>query len=157
MLGGDMVIRLKGKWKEGYAIDMHIISSNYVGDNQHGHPIYYTKRTQMGELIYQLKYQGKQNIDDIMDLVKPVLDKWKIKEKVDIVIPIPPSDSRRSVQPVFLIAKEIAKYLDIPISSKVLKKTRSEQLKDIDIDRKSDSIKTQLSKKRILKDVLRYY
>lgn len=28
-----MVIELKGKWKKGYAIDIHIISSTYVGED----------------------------------------------------------------------------------------------------------------------------
>ena len=48
------------KWIEGYAFSVHTLYSIYVGENEFGHPIYDTKRTQMGELVYQLKY--KQNL-----------------------------------------------------------------------------------------------
>lgn len=146
-----MVIRLTGQWKEGYAIDRHTVYSIYLGENDYGHPIYDTKRTEIGELVYQLKYQNKNIINDIMELVKPVLDHWRIKEKVDIVIPIPPSDSSRIFQPVFLISKAIADYLNIPTSTQVLKKTKAEQLKNVSNDKKLDSIKNAIIKEKQFK------
>lgn len=147
-----MVIRLTGQWEEGYAIDRHTVYSIYLGENDYGHPIYDTKRTEIGELVYQFKYQKNKNIvNDIMELVKPVLDQWRIEEKVDIIIPIPPSDSSRNFQPVFLISKAIADYLNIPTSTQVLKKTKTEQLKNVSNDKKLDSIKNAIIKEKQFK------
>ncbi len=144
-----MVIRLTGQWREGYAIDEHTLYSIYLGENDYGYPIYDTKRSEIGELVYQLKYQkNKDIINDIMKLVKPALDQWGIEEKVDIIIPIPPSDSSRNFQPVFLIAKAIANYLNIPTSTQVLKKTKAEQLKNISNEKKLDSIKNSITKEK---------
>ena len=65
---------MRGKWIEGYAIDKHTLHSIYIGENEYGHPMFDTKRSEIGELIYQLKYQEQEKIiSDIMVLVKPVL------------------------------------------------------------------------------------
>jgi len=147
-----MVIELKGKWKKGYAIDKHIISSIYVGEDEYGHPMFDTKRSEIGELVYQLKYQKKKNIiNDIMVLVKPLLDDWQIGAKVDIIIPIPPSDISRAFQPVFIIAQAISDYLNIPMSTQVLKKSKHEQLKNASINEKSDLIKGSITKDKNFK------
>jgi len=147
-----VVIRLTGKWKEGYAIDRHTLSSTYLGENDYGHPMFDTTRSEIGELIYQLKYQKNKNIiNDIMEIVEPVLDQWKIKEKVNIIIPIPPTNSSRSFQPVFLIAEAISDYLNIRMSTQVLKKSKHEQLKDASHDKKLDMIKDSIIKEKNFK------
>lgn len=147
-----MVIKLRGKWTEGYAIDNHTLHSTYVGENEYGHPMFDTKRSEIGELIYQLKYQEqKKIINDIMVLVKPVLDNWQIGAKVDIIIPIPPSDISRTFQPVFLIAEAISDYLNIRMSTQVLKKSKHEQLKNAGINEKSDLIKGSITKDKNFK------
>lgn len=86
-----------------------------------------------------------------MKLVKPVLNQWKIGEKVDIIIPIPPTDSSRKFQPVFLIAEAISDYLNIPMSTQVLKKSKQGQLKNASIDKKLDTIKGSIIKERNFK------
>lgn len=147
-----VVIRLIGKWKEGYAIDKHTISSTYLGEDNYGHPIFDTKRSEIGELIYLLKYQKNINIvNDIMKFVEPVLDKWKIGEKIDIIIPIPPTDSSRNFQPVFLIAKAISDYLNIPMSTQVLEKNKHEQIKNVSYDKKLKAIKDSIIKEKKFK------
>lgn len=144
-----MVIKLRGKWIEGYAIDKHTLHSIYIGENEYGHPMFDTKRSEIGELIYQLKYQEQEKIiSDIMVLVKPVLDNWQIGAKVDIIIPIPPSDISRTFQPVFLIAEAISDYLNIGMSTQVLKKSKHEQLKNVSADKKTGLIKGSIIKDR---------
>jgi hypothetical protein len=48
--------RLQGPWVEGYVLDRHTISSIPTGD-----PYYpcETKRTELGELLFQFKYRNK--------------------------------------------------------------------------------------------------
>lgn len=65
-----------------------------------------------------------------MEMIKDVLDKWKLKEKIDVVIPVPPSNKKRIYQPVFEIAKEIAKYLNKECVIDMLSKESELQIKD---------------------------
>jgi len=39
-----MAIKIKGNWKKGFALDLHTISSEYLGKNEFGHDHYDTKR-----------------------------------------------------------------------------------------------------------------
>ena len=147
-----MAIRLIGNWKEGYAIDNHSISSIYLGEDINGRPMFDTKRSEIGELIYQLKYQKNRNIvSEIMEYVKPVLDQWNIAARLDIIIPIPPTDSNRTFQPVFLIAEAIANYLGLPMSTKVLNKLTQQQLKNVSIENKLDAIHGSITKEKKFK------
>lgn len=65
-----------------------------------------------------------------MDLIKDILDRWNLKEKIDIIIPVPPSNKTREYQPVFEISKEIAKYLGKECKVDVLSKESNLQVKD---------------------------
>lgn len=55
-------IELFGEWDEGYALDQHIQSSEYMGDDPLGKPTFCTQRTPIGELVFQLKYRGKEKM-----------------------------------------------------------------------------------------------
>lgn len=50
--------RIKGKWTLGYALDIHALSSTYLGINEYGHDVFETKRSELGELLLQLKYRS---------------------------------------------------------------------------------------------------
>ena len=65
-----------------------------------------------------------------MDLIKDILDRWNLKEKIDIIIPVPPSNKTREYQHVFEISKEIAKYLGKECKVDVLSKESNLQVKD---------------------------
>ena len=42
------MIKIDGNWKAGYAIDLHTISSVYLGDNPDGQPQFDNERSEMG-------------------------------------------------------------------------------------------------------------
>ena len=52
-----MGYKIENNWKSGIAYDIHTISSTYLGQDEFGHDRYDTKRSEMGELVYQLKYK----------------------------------------------------------------------------------------------------
>ena len=52
---------IPGSWKEGYVLDYHTKSSDFVGYDQYGHPRFDTVRTEVGELLYRLKYRGRED------------------------------------------------------------------------------------------------
>ena len=53
--------KIAGRWIEGVALDLHTISSIYVGVNEHGRDMFDTKRSELGELLVRLKYKGDQS------------------------------------------------------------------------------------------------
>jgi competence protein ComFC len=129
-------IKINGNWNDGYALDKHSISSYPVGINEHGHTEFYTTRTELGDSIYKLKY-NKLNTDekinsvlnDITDTATAfILQNWGIK--IDAIIPMPPSVPR-STQPVFLIARELGKKLNIPVFYNVVERLNSNQIKNL--------------------------
>jgi len=103
--------KIKGNWDNGYALDFHTVSSGYIGDDEYGHPQFETKRTAIGELLYQLKYgQDKSVIESIVTTTGNF-----VREKswpIDLVIPVPAS-RYRSFQPVFALAKRLANNLNV--------------------------------------------
>jgi competence protein ComFC len=99
--------KIRGKWAEGYALDLHTVSSTFVGHDGYGHPQFDTVRSELGELLYKLKYgAGAVAIESIAETVVEFLEeKWPIK--VDLLVPVPPSNTGRKRQPVSEVAKAI--------------------------------------------------
>ncbi len=123
--------RIYGAWDEGVVLDNHMLKSVFLGYNENGKEKFENTRTEIGELIYKFKYQkDKSSLSKIIDLVKDILEKWNLKEKVDIIIPVPPSNKTRDYQPVFEIAREIAKVLDKECKTDILSKESNLQVKD---------------------------
>lgn len=136
-------IRLNGKWKQGYALDVHTLSSEYIGENEFGRPLYNTIRSDMGELIYRLKYKKEDTISEIMEIVIPFLKKWGIIDKIDLIIPIPPSN-QRSKQPVFEICNAIGECFNVKVSYDILKKNTKQQVKGLDLVEKRRTLESSI-------------
>ena len=119
-------MKLAGPWVDGRVLDFHTVSSTWTGDPYH----YDTKRTELGERVYRLKYGGATAlIADIVDTAESFLKEWK--PDIECVVPAPPSRSRNS-QPVVEIAKELAKRLNLPLYEDALvKSVTTPQMKDI--------------------------
>ncbi len=146
--------RLRGAWKEGYALDYHTLSSEYLGVDQWGHDRYDTTRSDIGQLVYELKYQGDiDKADEILKLIAHFLIKWNITNKIDCIIPIPPSKKERKFQPVIEISKVIAAFLNKPLLTNIIEKNSSIQSKDLVSDEK-DKITGSIVKSRTFKKEL---
>ena len=122
-----------GKWQQGFALDLHTLSSVPVGYNEFGHMQFDTKRSEVGELLFKLKFRGDTSVvpELIADAVT-FLKRWC--PPVDIIVPVPPS-GLRAVQPVILLAQGISTELGIPLAQCVTKMRDTPQLKNIyDLD-----------------------
>src|SRR5262249_16961123 len=119
-------MKLPGPWKDGYVLDYHTTSSAWTGDPYR----YDTKRTELGDRVYGLKYGGAAGmVTDIADTVTQFMASWN--PKVDCIVPAPPSRSR-AVQPVAQIARELGARLGLPVREDVLVKAReTPQMKNI--------------------------
>jgi predicted amidophosphoribosyltransferase len=136
--------KLYGNWDTGFALDIHTLNSDYLGQDEHGHDKFKTVRSKMGELVYQLKYQENQSA--VTEIVSIILSSGSFN-KIEAIIPIPPSNLTRKYQPVFIIATELAEKLNKKVYLDALNKTiGSKELKNIeDIQEREQALKNSMS------------
>jgi predicted amidophosphoribosyltransferase len=120
-----------GAWDDGRTLDLHVHSSEFLGYNEYGHPQFETTRTELGELLYRLKYRGDQSaIAPIAQAACDFVLGWN--RRIDVIIPAPPSKDR-AVQPLFQIADELGRLLSLPVDkTSVRKSTATPELKNVD-------------------------
>jgi competence protein ComFC len=121
--------RIVGNWTSGYALDVHTLSSRHLGVNEHGHELFETKRSELGELLYRLKYRADKRaaaeiVATVADFLRPS------RTRFDVIVPVPPS-AARAVQPVIVIAEGVGAALGIPVAACIRKTRRTEQLKGV--------------------------
>jgi len=123
--------KLAGKWTTGYAPDMHTTSSTSLGDDEYGRPQFDTQRSEIGELLYRLKYGSDKSVITVItetaaDFVRK--QKWAI----ELVIPVPPSRVGRAYQPVSALSKALAVQLGVGFCADcVVKVKNTPELKEV--------------------------
>lgn len=116
--------KLSGPWDEGFALDVHTTSSVYLGDDSYGHPRYETTYSEIGELIFRLKYRGEKA--SIAPLCEAACDFVKQRGwQVDMIVGVPPSRPGRRIQPVFLLTDAMGKALGVEVCRDCIKKVKS--------------------------------
>ena len=143
-------IKLRGNWQEGFALDVHTIKSTFIGYDEYGHEVFDTQRSQIGELLYQIKYKAdKTVVDEIVTAASDFLiNDWKIG--VDAIVPVPPSKTNRRIQPVITIAEGISTNLQIPCVGVLVKTKSTPELKNIfDYQRRSELLKNAFDIRRL--------
>lgn len=125
--------RILGKWREGFCLDLHTLSSTFIGYDEFGHPQFETQRSEAGELLYRLKNKSDTSVvPEIVAAVESLLSAWK--PEIDVLVPVPPS-AHRAVQPVSILAAEIGHRLGIPVADCVKRIREIPQLKNVfDLD-----------------------
>lgn len=123
-------VRIPGRWRDGWALDVHTVSSTFIGDDEFGHPQFDTRRSAMGELLYRLKYRADRTvIADIANTAAAFAHDWC--PDAQAFVPVPPS-RERTVQPVLLIGAAIAERLGIEFLNDSVRRARDvPQLKDV--------------------------
>ena len=87
---------VQGAWRLGWTLDVHTTSSEFLGYDPNGHPLFDTIRSPLGELLYQLKYRGQPTAGRIATVMAGFFDnKPKALARIDLVIPMPPSAPAR--------------------------------------------------------------
>jgi len=124
-----MTIIIKGNWEKGLAYDVHTLSSTYLGSDEFGRDRWDNTRSEMGRLVYQLKYKNdKSVVGKIVDLIT---GKIKGIEKFDLIIPIPSTNKTRPFQPVEEIAKELGRRKRIKVINILTKKPGGTEMKNV--------------------------
>ncbi|EPD6091760.1 ComF family protein [Escherichia coli] len=97
---------ITGNWDLGYAMDKHLIKSTYLGDNEYGKPMFQNDRTEVGEAVYQLKYQN--DMDQVDALAQCLLvNAVPLFQNIQLIIPMAASNVRK-IQPVTAITDALA-------------------------------------------------
>lgn len=114
---------INGPWKTGIVLDWHTVASQVIGQNEFGYPIFDNTRSEIGELLYQFKYRNNQNA--LQQIVRAAIGYLgdKVKGKIDVILPVPPSNPARTV--TSQIAQELANGLRVGFSSTALKKAKN--------------------------------
>jgi competence protein ComFC len=122
--------RIRGVWTDGYVLDVHTTGSTFLGHDEYGHPVFDTKRSDAGELLYRLKYRSDSTaLSEIGDVAEGFLREWGIQ--FDGVIAVPPTRNRK-IQPVLQITDEIARRFSVPVLRTAVRKVRdTAELKNI--------------------------
>ncbi len=119
------IIPLKGNSFDGYALELHTIKSTLKADGS-----FETLRTELGELIYKLKYHfDKNSIEPLAQRCANIIK--NTFSNIDVIIPSPPSNLNRPFQPVIELATRISELTQIPIDLDFVKKLPTEQIKTL--------------------------
>lgn len=125
--------KISGNWAEGYTLDLHMKSAEFLGYDGQGRAQFDKVRTEVGEAVYQLKY-GSRDASETGKLAATAatfIRNWKAK--IDIVVPMPAS-KRRHVQPVYLVAKALAVRLGLEFAGDaVTRNKQTPELKNVSV------------------------
>lgn len=124
-------MKIVGRWREGFALDYHVLSSIYVGDDEFGHPQFSTQRSELGELLYRLKYRS--DVSAVAPLAHEAAEFVRLQNwGVQVIVPVPPTRADRPHQPVRLVAAVLGELLGLPVCEGAVIKTKgTPQLKDV--------------------------
>lgn len=124
-----MAIEISGNWKKGFALDLHTERSEYLGVDETGRDRFDTKRTEIGELVYRLKYKSDKSV---LPKIVEFIMRIKGYNKMDRIIPAPPSNTSRRIQPVFMVGEELSKKTGVPFIQDAIVRTKATpELKEI--------------------------
>lgn len=113
--------QLNGNWDLGYALHKHVLSSVYLGNDEHGHPRFDNTRSEPGEALFQLKYRAdwSKALPLALQIKETLLPKLP---NTGLIIPMPAS-TERARQPVTEIAQELGKCANLPVFENIIVKS----------------------------------
>lgn len=124
--------QIYGNWDLGFALDKHMKSSVFLGNDASGHPQFDSTRTEAGEATYQLKYNN-HDYSQAAPLAQAVAEHIMPRlGKVGLIIPMAASTWRPRQQPVDAVALALGEHTGIPVFPDLLLKAKGgKSLKDL--------------------------
>ena len=127
-----MAMQIRDSWSEGFVLDFHTLSSEFLGYDAYGHPQFDTQYTEVGKLLHTLKYKSDRlALSKLVAIAVAFIRKWN--PPVEAIVPVPASQ-QRSVQPVQELAGRIAESLNKALLNAVRHKRSSKPMKDVQDD-----------------------
>jgi predicted amidophosphoribosyltransferase len=115
-------------------MDLHTTSSIPITDEAGNVVKWNNIHPPIAEELYQLKYcKDKSKVDIIAKSAADFINEKKEQWNIDLIIPVPPSDTERVYQPVIELVNAISKLSDLFVDNTTLKKNEATPpLKTID-------------------------
>ncbi|HWP37355.1 MAG TPA: hypothetical protein VNL18_07355 [Gemmatimonadales bacterium] len=122
--------RIKGPWTDGYTLDDHTMSSVLIGHDEFGNPVFDTKRSRLGESLFQLKYRGdRTQVRTLAEAAAAFIRQHDVRPEV--IVPVP-ATRVRAFQPVTAVAEALGRELGVPVDTEALKRTaKARELKGV--------------------------
>ena len=111
-----MLLNINPMWVQGcWVLDYHTLSSVRVGTDAYGNPQYDTTRTEIGGLLYTLKFRPHQATDKMVDDMADTIADFirKRPSEIDIIVPVPHSEARPRLRDLLECLSE---RLNVPVS-----------------------------------------
>ena len=87
--------------------------------------MFQTERSELGEALYELKYRGdREQLEPIARTIAGFIRGRSELADIQAILAVPPSDARRSFQPVEALAERIGAELGLPAPDDYIIKTR---------------------------------
>ena len=132
---------LTGSWHTGWALDFH---SRFSGGDW--------SRSTVGNLAYQLKYQGNQAVlPTLVDYTLDLFAAYPDMAKVDVILPVPPSN-KREIDPVFAFCAALSDKIKVPVQSIITKTRQTQPQKEMStLAQKHDNVKNAFTLQSAIK------
>lgn len=115
--------KINGPWTSGYVLDLHTVSSVLIGYDPLGHAQFDTTYSGIGSLLYRLKSRSDRSaIPELVNAAGDFIRSWQID--FSTVVPVPPTRIYRTLQPVLVLATELAHLFKVPILKTAVRKTK---------------------------------
>lgn len=147
------LISVDGSWKNGLVLDDHTLKSVYLGEDENGYPQFKTTRTELGDIIFTIKYRRNNNydyqdvytefFDDFTRITSKHIIDFVTQNEIDIILGTPFS-TKRDIQPVNLLCDFISEMTNIPYIENVFFKKTTTPSKDMSTEEKA-MLSTQIS------------
>ncbi len=123
-----MTHTIHGNWKAGWALDLHTTSSVKLPNGKFDNTYSTT-----GNALNRLKYHDETiYIDNLVQELVTFMNTRLVTRHLAVIVPAPASKDR-ALQPVYEIAKRVARRLNLPYDESYLKKIKNTaELKSID-------------------------
>lgn len=129
-------IQIMGNWDLGFSLDVHVVKSILIGEDDYGHRQFSTTRSAIGELLYQFKYKQRYDyLSEIVDTIIFFLNTHPDMRNINTILPVPPTKNR-DYQPTFEIAEGLATELNIFCCFDVLENVSKVEAKGLSFDEK---------------------
>ncbi|MFO7899673.1 MAG: phosphoribosyltransferase family protein [Planctomycetota bacterium] len=122
---------IAGPWVTGFALDDHTVSSSRLAGRDAGRPAFDTTRSEMGELLYRLKFGNDMSV--LTTIVAAAARFVRSLDLApDLLVPVPPSKMTRGLLVPPAIAEGIAERIGVPVCLDcVTKEKQTPELKNV--------------------------
>jgi predicted amidophosphoribosyltransferase len=116
---------LSGNWTHGWALDQHTVNSTTGDTDSFDAPNLDSEQAGIGAAIFRLKF--RDDLTQVEPIARTVAEFIRGRSEladIESILAVPPSEWRRSYQPVEVVAARIGELLGLPVPEDYLLKAK---------------------------------